>query len=94
MTATAIADFLIFDKRLPRSLAFCVKQTTENLRYLEEEYDTRHPCHDMAEKLRRQLRSRTIGEVFEEGLHEYISNFIRQNNALGSQIEQDYRFIG
>ncbi|WP_299964403.1 alpha-E domain-containing protein [uncultured Roseobacter sp.] len=94
MTATAIADFLIFDRRLPRSLAFCVKQTTENLRYLEEEYETRHPCHDLADKLRGRLKSLDITTVFEQGLHEVITEFIRDNNTLGAQIENDFRFIG
>lgn len=94
MTATAITDFLIFDKRLPRSLAFCVKQTTENLRYLEQEYDMRHPCHDLADRLGRQLKSLDIHTVFDHGLHEMITDFIQNNNALGSQIEQDFRFIG
>lgn len=93
MTSTAIADFLIFDKRLPRSLAFCVKQTTENLRYLEQEYETRHPCHELADKLRRRLTSLDINMVFDNGLHEMITDFIRDNNALGAQVEQDFRFM-
>lgn len=93
MTATAIADFLIFDKRLPRSLAFCLKQTTENLRYLEQEYEMRHPCHDMADKLGRRLKTLDIDTVFDQGLHEVITEFIRDNNALGSKIEEDFRFI-
>ncbi|MCV3272277.1 alpha-E domain-containing protein [Roseobacter sinensis] len=93
MTATAIAEFLIFDKRLPRSLAFCVKQTTENLRYLEQEYEQRHPCHDLADRLKRWVRESDINTVFDLGLHEVVTEFIRDNNALGSQIEQDYRFM-
>ncbi|GFE50502.1 hypothetical protein So717_22550 [Roseobacter cerasinus] len=93
MTATAIADFLIFDKRLPRSLAFCVKQTTENLRYLEQEYQERHPCHDLADRLKRWVASTDIDMVFDLGLHEVITEFIRDNNALSAQIEQDFRFM-
>ncbi|MGZ2258895.1 alpha-E domain-containing protein [Roseobacter sp. A03A-229] len=93
MTATAIADFLIFDKRLPRSLAFCVKQTTENLRYLEQEYQERHPCHDLADRLRRWVSASDINTVFDLGLHEVVTEFIRDNNALGAQIEQDFRFM-
>ncbi|XDA97706.1 alpha-E domain-containing protein [Sulfitobacter sp. LCG007] len=93
MTAPAIADFLIFDKRLPRSLNFCMGQVAENLRYLEEEYGTRHLCHDRAEALRGRLADSTIKEIFDQGLHEFISGFIQDNNLLGMQIEKDYRFI-
>ncbi len=92
MTATAIADFLIFDKRLPRSLAFCIKQTTENLRYLEQEYQERHPCHDLADRLKRWVTASDIDAVFDLGLHEVVTEFIQDNNALGTQIEQDFRF--
>jgi len=93
MTASAIAEFLIFDKRLPRSLAFCMKQTADNLHFLEEEYQQRHTCHAMAEKMRRKLKSYDISAVFDEGLHDFIAGFIRENNALGMQIEEDFRFI-
>ncbi|MEM6891069.1 MAG: alpha-E domain-containing protein [Pseudomonadota bacterium] len=94
MTAAAIAEFLIFDRRLPRSLAFSVTQTSENLSFLEEEYGARHSCHAMADAMRRKLKSYDISAVFDEGLHEFISGFISSNNALGAQIEQDFRFIG
>ncbi|TMM51676.1 alpha-E domain-containing protein [Sulfitobacter sabulilitoris] len=94
MTATAIAEFLIFDKRLPRSLAYSAKQTVENLTYLEQEYGTRHICHDLADALRAKLKTATISTVFDEGLHDFITDFIRDNNALGAQIERDFRFNG
>jgi uncharacterized alpha-E superfamily protein len=92
MNATSIAKFLIFDKRLPRSLAFCVKQTNENLAYLEEEYETRHPCHDLADKLGDRLKKMNIQGVFDRGLHDFITDFISANNTLGVQIERDFRF--
>ncbi len=94
MTAAAIADFLILDRRLPRSLSFCTSQIVSNLDYLAEDYGERHPCHDMAEALHSRLRHRTIDSIFEEGLHEFITAFIRDNNALGMQIESDFRFSG
>lgn len=93
MTATAIAEFLIFDKRMPRSLAFCVKQITENLRYLEQEYETRHTCHETAENLARQLKTGSISAVFDLGLHDFISAFLQSNTTLARHIQEDYRFI-
>ncbi len=92
MNATSIANFLIFDKRLPRSLAFCVKQTNENLRYLEQEYQVRHPSHDLAERLGQRLKKLNIQTIFDQGLHDFITDFISANNALGVQIERDFRF--
>lgn len=94
MNPSAIADFLILDRRLPRSLSFCTGQLVANLGYLADDYGERQTCHDMAERLRAQLKNRDIDSIFDEGLHEFIGGFIRENNALGIQIEKDYRFNG
>ncbi len=94
MTSSTIADFLIFDKRLPRSLAYCVKQISQNLHYLEQEYQMRHTCHDMVDDLALKLKKMTVAEVFDEGLHDFINTFIRTNNEIGAEIEQAYRFNG
>jgi uncharacterized alpha-E superfamily protein len=92
MTSSAIADFLILDRRLPRSLSFCVSQVVEQLDALERDYDMRLPCHDSAQKLSDQLRNCKIETIFDSGLHEFIVDFIRDNNTLGQEIERDYRF--
>ena len=91
--AAAIADFLVLDRRMPRSLAFCYGKINDNLGYLENNYGERHACHAIAGDTYSELRSLSIASVFERGLHEYISEFITRNNALGLRIEADYRFI-
>lgn len=94
MTSSGIAAFLILDTRFPRSLSFASRQIEENLGYLEKEYGTRHTSHDMIDTQLEKLRAHTIETIFDEGLHEFIGGFIRSNNAIGAQIEQDYRFNG
>lgn len=91
---TAIADFLIRDKRLPRSLAFCCAEIAANLSFLKDEYGVHRDSHDQAHTIYRRLRDTSIEDIFETGLHEFIVDFIRGNTALGNQIEQDYRFYG
>lgn len=93
MTAAAIARFLILDRRLPRSLIFSVTQTKENLDYLADSYGNRTHSNDLAEAILDNLRSHDVNKIFEEGLHEFITRFLRDNNALGRQIEKDYRFV-
>ncbi|SHF68574.1 Uncharacterized conserved protein, Alpha-E superfamily [Loktanella atrilutea] len=92
MTASSVARFLILDPRLPRSLVFSMKTTVENLNYLAEEYGERHACHDHADQMLKNLRERDIKSIFDEGLHEFITGFIHDNNALGLLIERDYKF--
>ncbi|QKV19315.1 alpha-E domain-containing protein [Oricola thermophila] len=87
-----IAEFLILDRRLPRSLVFCYTKITDNLGYLAEDYGERHPCHEAADGIFRRLRENSVDAIFDQGLHEFLKEFIRDNNALGLQIERDYRF--
>jgi len=92
--AERIADFLIFDQRMPRSLAFCHSQLISNLGYLASEYDIRSTSLDMAERMGARMGEQTIEAVFELGLHQFIQDFIRENITLGQTIEQDFRFNG
>ncbi len=87
-----IAQFLILDRRMPRSLAFCIEKMRANLGYLMSDYQTRLPSHDLAEKLALQTMQSSVDEIFDTGLHEYIQLFLKDNALLGQQIEVDYRF--
>ena len=87
-----IAQFLILDKRLPRSLAFCYGKISDNLNYLAHDYGERMPCHGMVEQICHRFETMTIDKIFEYGLHEFITEFLADSHTLGRQIEQDYRF--
>ncbi|MCG6883247.1 MAG: alpha-E domain-containing protein [Silicimonas sp.] len=93
-TPVGIADFLIFDQRMPRSLKFAVGKIRSNLRQLESEYGETHACHETAERMDRHLQTGRIEAVFDEGLHEFLSGFLFDIGNLGRQIEADYRFHG
>ncbi|MEZ5985207.1 MAG: alpha-E domain-containing protein [Hyphomonas sp.] len=88
----AIADFLLFDARLPRSLAFCYDMITEYMSRLEAEYGASTSAHEMAIRQENRLTALNIARVFEEGLHEFLSGFMAQNAAFSAQMEADYRF--
>lgn len=94
MTPSGIAEFLILDARFPRSLYFSSSLLAENLAYLEKDYGVRMDCHALIDKQLTDLREHTIGSIFDVGLHQFISAFLRSNNSIGMQIEKDYRFSG
>ncbi|MCP5080625.1 MAG: alpha-E domain-containing protein [Alphaproteobacteria bacterium] len=94
ITPKGIANFLILDRRMPRSLAFCAAKLAGNLAYLADDYGERHSCHELAEHLRERLRNNTIDMILEDGLHEFVQGFIRDNIAIGNEIERNYRFTG
>ena len=89
----AIARFLLLDGRLPRSIAFCYAKIGDNLGYLAQEYGVRHKCHTLVDAMCAHFKTDDMATIFEYGLHEFISDFIRDSAALGRQIEIDYRFI-
>ncbi|MBI1418903.1 MAG: hypothetical protein GC146_16955 [Limimaricola sp.] len=87
-----IAQFLILDKRMPRSLSFCADKIRDNLGYLVADYGDRMKSHDMADKMCLNVMSHGVDEIFELGLHEFIQGFLGNVAELGGQIEIDYRF--
>lgn len=87
-----VADFLILNGRMPRSLTFCYRNISENLGYLASDYGTRHPCHDTVEDTVKMLSVGSIKDVFDEGLHEFIVDFLFKNNKLGKEIAEAYQF--
>ena len=92
VTPMGIADFLIFDPRMPRGLRYSMAKIRSNLEMLENSYSDRHSCHETAERLDRMLQSGRVEDVFEDGLHEFLSRFLGDVGMLGRQIETDYRF--
>ena len=92
LSARGIAEFLILDSRMPRSLAFCHRKIHDNLAFLERDYGRRLECHAQVESARALISGRTIDSIFESGLHEYLVDFLAANDALGRRIERDYRF--
>lgn len=87
-----ITHFLVFDRRFPRSLAFCLAKVRENLGHLTTSYGTRLTAHDHADALAAHMAGLSIETIFEHGLHQCIGEFLAANARLSRQIEADYRF--
>jgi uncharacterized alpha-E superfamily protein len=89
---TNIADYLILNGRMPRSLTFCYRFLAEHLRFREEDYGLRLPCHSTVEHTLAKLKVGSIKHIFDAGLHEFLTDFIRDNYRLGDEVANDYRF--
>lgn len=87
-----IAQFLILDKRMPRSLGFCVGKIRDNLGYLAADYGEEPPSCEVVAKIADDFLSQDIEAIFRYGLHEFIQHVLGHLYALGAQIEIDYRF--
>ncbi|TXH85311.1 MAG: hypothetical protein E6Q77_00715 [Rhizobium sp.] len=87
-----IADFLILNGQMPRSLAYCYDKIVSNMGYLSGEYETRLTANDTAEAIRHSLQKLTIKRIMDQGLHEFLEDFVARNNKLGAEISDGYRF--
>lgn len=92
INAPDIAEFLILDRRMPRSLAFCTREMTHTFDYLRRAYKSSPPSYEQGYDLQALVQDVTIGQIFKIGLHEFITNFLDATSKLAGQIESDYRF--
>ena len=87
-----VADLLIFNARMPRSLACCYATIVELLDHLGSGSGRRGPAHRQASQTQLQLREGDIKAVFASGLHQFIEQFIIDNNRLGLAIAEQFAF--
>jgi len=92
ITPAGIANFLIFDRRMPRSLRFAYGKISENLKFLIEDHGAEMICGNLVDAQVTNLDHRTIESLLETGLHEFLADFLRKNAELAGQIERDFRF--
>jgi len=89
-----IADFLILNSEMPRSLAFCYANLENHLTRITKRYKAEKPSNEMAGTIHSMVKDTDIDQIFEEGLHEFIERFLVENGNLAMQIANDYRFQG
>lgn len=87
-----VADLLILKASMPRSLAACYDDAVFYLDRLARERGRQGPANRLAVSGRKRLESLTIDEIFQRGLHEFLLEFIADNNALGDAIAEQYLF--
>jgi uncharacterized alpha-E superfamily protein len=85
-----VADFLILRPEQPRSLYACYRELIRNLDNLADLYGRQGPAQRIARARLARMENLRIETLFQSGLHEYLSAFIADNNALGLAINQQY----
>ena len=85
-----VADLLILKDEMPRSLANCYENLVQNLDRIANAYGRQGPAQRHARTVRARLENSKIQEIFQSGLHEFIDEFVEDNNRLGTAITQQY----
>lgn len=90
VTAAKIAHFLILNPQCPRSLITCVEGLSGHLDRLAKLYGANTDAQTRAREMLVVLSETREDDIFDEGLHEFLSRFIREMAQLGSQIHETY----
>ncbi len=90
ITARKIADFLILNPQCPRSLMTCVRSASDHLDALSRGPGGRTEAQGKVRNLLAELAEADIDDVFEEGLHEFLTRYIEQFSILSAAIHSSY----
>ncbi|MDZ4135969.1 MAG: alpha-E domain-containing protein, partial [Paracoccaceae bacterium] len=90
VTAGKIAHFLILNPQCPRSLITCAEGVTMHLDRLARSYHKTTEAQTQARNLLAGLADLCTEDIFEEGLHEFLSRVIRETAALGAVVHDSY----
>ncbi len=85
-----IADLLILKKEMPRSLTSCYDNLAHFLDAIGRAYGVQGPSQRHARSVLLRLENCEVQDVFQNGLHEFITQFLTDNSRLGTLVAEQY----
>jgi uncharacterized alpha-E superfamily protein len=86
-----VAELLILRPEMPRSLVSCYDEIARTLDLLAEAHSgKRGECHRLAGEVFARLRYGRIQDVFNLGLHQFLTEFINRTAVLGDEVAALY----
>jgi uncharacterized alpha-E superfamily protein len=87
-----IADLLILKPAMPRSLIACYESIDRALDSLARDDGRSGASQRQARAMLSRLERATMSEIFQNGLHEFITGFLEDNARLATTISEQYLF--
>ena len=91
--ARGVVEFLVLDRRFPRSLAYSHETLDDELACLAAIHGQEGASNERMHEAARMLDHLTIDDIFEIGLHEFLTGFMQRNAAIANAVAEDYRFL-
>jgi uncharacterized alpha-E superfamily protein len=88
-----IADLLILKPAMPRSLIFCYESIDQALDSIAREDGRSGAAQRHARAMLAALERASMDEIFQGGLHEFVTKFIEDNARLATTISEQYLFV-
>ena len=92
ITARGVGEFLILEKSFPRSLLYNTRRIAEHLRNLSSFYGRDAACGGLVDGYIRELESKSIDDIFDQGLHEFLTDAIDRNYQIANALANSYGF--
>jgi uncharacterized alpha-E superfamily protein len=92
VTPWTVAEFIVLNEKFPRSIRFCVDALDESIHRISN-CDRAHYSNEaerLSGRLCAEMNYTTIGEVFRQGLHEYLDNIQGRLIEIGSAMHRQY----
>ncbi len=83
-----VAQLLLLERKMPRSLAACFDQVTEALNRIDGQND--QAAKRLASEIHARFTHADIEEIFQSGLHEYLETALDDIGELGNRIQRAY----
>jgi uncharacterized alpha-E superfamily protein len=90
VTARKIAHFMILNPQSPRSLIASIQGVNMHLDRLARGYGRQSDAQVRARRLLGGLAEGTVEDIFDEGMHEFLSRFIAEVAAVGGLVHEGY----
>ena len=81
---------MILNEQMPRSLASCYENLVRFFDAIAQAYGRQGPAQRKARAIRTRLQNSRMDKIFQTGLHEFIGEFIADNNRLGAALAAQY----
>ena len=88
-----IIDFLILNNKCPRSLFFSVEKINYHLNRLKKGYREERAFSNKIEYMFKKLKKLSVNDILDEGLHQFLINFIEDISKVYNDLEKKY-FLG
>ena len=90
ITPARVAELLILREDMPRSLIACFQEVADILTELREEFGRNYRSTRLAQELLARLRFGSVDEIFNQGLHEFLTEYVDEIVVLGRAITDDF----
>ncbi len=92
MTVARVADFLLFNRRFPRSVSACVDTVNDRLTALRSRYGLKGGgmALERLDEVRAVLDNEPVDRVLAQGLHEFLDWIQLQMLDVGSLVGRDF----